>query len=210
MSLKDSLMGAARSVPGHIAGSVGSGIGAAAGTAAVAGMAVGVQALYNAAVKGRAFKQMMAANPHLAEHEKSDPAKLRQAFTSLYSHTPEFAQDPMLGGEFVSRIMESDRGAGMLLGALEHSRPTPSLMDRVMQGAQMGAVEGVKGKRDGGAPPRGPNVRVRPGGMSRPDLTAHAGGSVSRSPGFMYPKTSFVAQEQVFPGMQHKPTPPNL
>ena len=76
------------------ASTLGSGLSGAAAMglagATIAATGKGVQKLYDAATKSRDFKNMLEANPDLAEHHAENPQRFNQMFSTLRTFNPAF------------------------------------------------------------------------------------------------------------------------
>jgi hypothetical protein len=110
------------------ASTLGSGLSGAAAMglagATIAATGKGVQKLYDAATKSRDFKNMLEANPDLAQMHQEKPKQFNQMYNSLRSFTPEFSRDPVVAGTYVRQMMENPVGAGGIItqGIIPHSK----------------------------------------------------------------------------------------
>jgi hypothetical protein len=136
--VRSSFNSAVNELPGQVIGATALGVAGAA----VAGAAVGVHHLYNAATKTRDFKSMLSQNEFLASHD--NPKMVNQAFTTLRRFAPEFSKDPLVAGTYVQRMVESPIGAAGIIGDAmsSHGRMT----SRISDVAQAGAISGLKFK----------------------------------------------------------------
>jgi hypothetical protein len=115
--------------------------------------AVGAEKLYLAATKGRDFKQMMQANPHLEPYRAENPQEFNRMFTALRSMNPDFSQEPMVAGAYMHRAMETpveDRGM-VAVEALQGLRQRPTTAP-----VQTGALAGGALARGMGGPLKPP------------------------------------------------------
>jgi len=92
------------------------GLGAGVGAAMLAGGAMAVQHLYDAATSKRDFRSMMDAHKDL-HHE--DQRSVLQAFKTLRSFAPDMSKDPLVSGAMVRQMVQSPTGvAGHVQEAL--------------------------------------------------------------------------------------------
>lgn len=125
--------------------------GAAVGAATLGALSAGSQlvsfgakSLYDAVTKRRDFRSMLDNNPDLHEHLQRDPKMFNQAYSSLRSVNLQFAQEPLIAGNYMRQIMESPMHAGgkielaMLGGQNQHGA-----IDRVSEHAFEGAKKGL-------------------------------------------------------------------
>lgn len=87
----------------HLVGGLATGTAAAGLAAAGTAAAYGLGKLKDTIVKGRAMKDMIEANPHLA---KKDAKQVKMTFNSLYHLNPDLATDPLVSGSFVARSID--------------------------------------------------------------------------------------------------------
>lgn len=128
----------------HFGGSMGraleQGVGGAIAAGAIAGAGIGVQKLWQAATKGRDFKQMMEHNPDLQEYHDRDPRSFNAQFSSLRRVNPDFGSDPVIAGTYMRRMSENPFGAGgILTEGLMAADKAPRPLGDALRGAAQGA-----------------------------------------------------------------------
>lgn len=114
--------GARGAISGEGLGQLATYSAAAAGAGALVGAA---RKAYMAATKGRHHKQMIEANPDLAEAQQADPTTFNQHYSSLRNLNPVFASDPVVAGAYMRRMSEFPHNAGPILVESLKSAPQP-------------------------------------------------------------------------------------
>jgi hypothetical protein len=82
---------------------------------AAAGIGVAAMKSYRALRKRSDFKQMLEANPDLAEHQEADPMKFNAHYNSLRAMNPGYAEDPIIAGTLMRQMSLSGNNAGHVL-----------------------------------------------------------------------------------------------
>lgn len=102
---------------------LGVGLGTAVGGAVIAGGAMGLQKLHDAATKSRDFRKMMEFGADLQDAHKQDPRMFNQMYSSLRNVNPAFAKDPLIAGNYMRKMLGSPEAAGAFLEAAAGSVP---------------------------------------------------------------------------------------
>jgi hypothetical protein len=79
------------------------------------GVGVAAMKAYQALRKRRDFKEMLAVNPDLAEHQAADPNTFNAHYNSLRTMNPGYAQDPIIAGTLMRRMSMHGPTAGSVL-----------------------------------------------------------------------------------------------
>lgn len=110
-------------------------------------MMEGVGKAYNAAMKGHRMNKMFEVNPTLKEE---DQEKVRLAFNTLNKLNPEFANDPLISGTWVKRVLSSDVGEGIMVDpqtAKQLSSDRKGNISKFLGGAIKGMGKGMMGDK---------------------------------------------------------------
>jgi hypothetical protein len=128
----------ASSVPKMFGDALVTGVAGAGAAAALGGAGIAAHQLYNAATKGRDFRNMLVHNPDLVEEHQRDPKSFNQLFSSLRTVNPSFSRDPIIAGTYMRQMVGSPAAGGVLTDALgfrDKEHHAPSFGSTVMQGA---------------------------------------------------------------------------
>lgn len=119
--IKDGLTGAATAAaPGAAAfgerlgrGVVGTGTAVASAGALALGVH-GANKLYDVATKARDFRQMLNADPELAQLHAEHPQRVNQMFSTLRTFNPQFTRDPIVASHYVKQMASDPMHAGSM------------------------------------------------------------------------------------------------
>jgi len=128
------------STVGHAA-RLGLGFGVASAT--VAGLGLAAAKLYEAATKGRDFRQMLEANPDLYAHQQKDPAEFNLMYSALRTMNPEFAAEPLVAGTYMMKMIESPRETRGMVAVEALSERVPQRLGPVNEAMVEGFHKGV-------------------------------------------------------------------
>ena len=134
---------ALREMPGQFGRTLQQGFATAAAGAVIGGAGMAASKLYDAATKGRDFRNMLRADPELREMHAANPQSFNRMFTSLRNANPNFSKDPLIAGHYMRLMNQDPQGAGGFLMQAVQER------DRFQNGAAMdmyqkGGLEGAK------------------------------------------------------------------
>lgn len=110
-------------------------------TAAVAGAIPAARAIYNAATKGRDFRNMLEFDPELKELHKQNPKYVNAGFNTLRRMNADFSKDPMVASAFVKQVAygQTEGAFGLAQEALR-AAPKPGMLEEAFVS---GAGQGV-------------------------------------------------------------------
>jgi hypothetical protein len=126
----------AKHFPGMFGDALLTGAAGAASAGVIAGAGIAAAQIYNAATKGRDFRNMLVHNPDLVEEHAKDPKAFNQLFSSLRSVNTSFSRDPVIAGTYMRRMVGSPAAGGVLTDAIgfQGDKQTPHFGGSVMQG----------------------------------------------------------------------------
>lgn len=98
--------------------------------------------IYNAITKQHSFNQMMEQNPDLHDIRAMEPKRFNNFYSSLHNMNPQHAQDPIVAGSYMRKMLAEPSNAGFAVseGMRSTTEPRESFQEALHRGGDRGAM----------------------------------------------------------------------